>query len=272
MAGATTFPESILNLPLGEQVRRRLVDFLLWVLMVKVTFVVEEDTLGSIKSYLANNPGKSLLFSIAPHTGHPDSMYFRQLLDTYLPEITTNFMMVADKTHWNNPLRQPLTKLVGPTVPFDRDPSAAAKELRALAQILKGNDDIPATTLGIYSQGGRGLDLPLSNSVVGLSELSGSPIVVINLLGSEDVLPKVDHPSRLYFQKIHQRVHSLFTGELPTNVTIELAGMLRPEKRLASKSNRKTAREDVLQKYFHMHRANQQGYIQTPTAPDLLNE
>lgn len=174
----------------------KFISFFLWLLMVHLIIEHDEQAQAALDEHLANNPNESVVISIAPHTGHPDSLYVYKAVEKLAPSLIPHLQFVSAKDTWESKSSRMFARLVaGDPYLFDRENSVEGSvktQIDEMVSILSPEDDAQFRSLAIYPQGTRTIGAQIESMPVTLAQRAEVPIAVLNISGAEQVMPKVD--------------------------------------------------------------------------------
>lgn len=213
---------------LQEFAHSELMSFLLWLLMVDLNIEADDKTQYALEQY-ATEPDASLVYSIAPHTGHPDSLYVYKAIETLAPQSIPQLQFVSAKDTWSTKMSQMIAKAVaGEPYLFDRDNLNGASlkaQIGEMSGILAAEQPEERRSLAIYPQGTRTPGAPIEHMPVSLALQAHVPIAVLNIHGAEYVMPKVPEGTQTR-QIIKILIQRMYTWKSRHHVRVELADFI----------------------------------------------
>jgi len=170
---------------------------MLWLLMAQLAIDADETALAELQKYSASKPDSAIIYSVAPHTGHPDSLFVYKAIEVFSSTLHPPLRFVSAKDTWNTPLGLRVARsIIGELFLFDRNNLTAnsmRNQVSAMADLLNPKQELneQPESLVIYPQGTRTIGAPIENMPAVLAQLAGVPIAVLNIYNAEGVMPKV---------------------------------------------------------------------------------
>lgn len=193
----------------------------------------EPEAYEQAQNYIATSPHGKIIFSAAPHTEHPDSLYIDKAVRELFPSHVGKLVYASAKDTWDKSWKQLFAQvLIGNMFLFDRSPDgqrAADAQNTALVDHMMADVHSPRFSPVIYPQGTRKIGAPIQSLPVTIAEKSQVPIAVFKIIGAESVLPKVESTQKLgqLPDALHRRWRS--RPEEQAHVTVRLNGFIHPE-------------------------------------------
>lgn len=217
------------NTELSFQSKR--LSFLLWLLMVDLKITADATAQSELNDYTAQNPEQALLYSVAPHTGHPDSLYVYKAVEQLTPHLISNLQFVSAKDTWSSRRSKMIARnIINEPYLFDRENQTIGSmktQVHEMAQLLQPEDDTAARSLAIYPQGTRTIGAPIENMPVMLAHEANVAMAVLNIYGGEPVMPKVEKGQQTS-QVIQILLERLRTRRAKHHVTVKLMDFIPP--------------------------------------------
>lgn len=229
------------------------VDFLLWLSMVKLKFDHDTRAYDQLQTYLEPNPHKPIVYSIAPHTGHTDSLFVYKAIEKLAPQQLETLVFVSAKDTWSNPLKRAVAQMViGDPYLFDRDNADSQvirEQIREMQQLLNPNAE-KLTSLAIYPQGTRTIGAKIHDMPLLVSSVHQAPIAVFSIEGAASVFPKLEGREQAshYIQMLTRRLRSRRSDK--TTVTVRLEDFIDP-KTAVDPENEHTPKRKVIKRRFY---------------------
>lgn len=134
-----------------------LINFSLWLAYVDLTVEADPEAHEQAQNYIATSPHGKLIFSAAPHTGHPDSLYVDKAVRELFPSHVGKLVYASAKDTWDTPWKQVFAQLlIGNMFLFDRSPDgqkAADAQNTELVEHMMADVHSPRFSPVIYPQG-----------------------------------------------------------------------------------------------------------------------
>jgi len=205
--------------------------FLLWLLMVDLTITADPTAQSELEDYTAQNPDQALLYSVAPHTGHPDSLYVYKAVEQLSPHLISNLQFVSAKDTWSSRRSKMIARnIINEPYLFDRQNLTVGSmmtQIHEMSELLQPEDGSVAKSLTIYPQGTRTIGAPIQNMPALLAHEANVAMAVLNIYGGEPVMPKVEKGQQAS-QVIQILLERLRTRRAKHHVTVKLMDFIPP--------------------------------------------
>lgn len=227
------------------------VDFLIWLAMVDLKVAADPKSYDAAQAYLADDSRRPLLHSIAPHTGHTDSLFVYKAIEQLLPGQVDHLQFVSAKDTWSNPLKRAFAQMIiGDPYLFDRDnpdTQVIRRQIKEMQQLVNPNQETP-TSLAIYPQGTRTPGAPIHDMPEMIASNQKIPLAIYRIEDAQDVFPKLDGMSQASFV-IHRLIQRLRSrrGKNVTPVTVKLVDFIDP------KSEEFPSRRELKARFYAAH-------------------
>lgn len=231
----TTLTERIIPLQEHdvETQQSKLMSFLLWLLMTELTIDADETAHVDLQTFATQHPDEAILYSVAPHTGHPDSLMVYKAIEKINPSVLPHLRFVSAKDTWSSKFSKVILKAtIGNPYLFDRQNLTIASmktQVAEMAQLLNPEQESGqhADSLVIYPQGTRTIGAPIENMPAVLAHEANVPIAVLNIYDAETVMPKAAEGQQAS-QIIRILIERLRTRRAKHPVTIKLVDFIPP--------------------------------------------
>lgn len=226
----------------ADVLRSKQMDFLLWLLMVDLTIDAEPQPQQELQTFVHEHPNEPLVFSMVPHTGHPDSLYVYKAIEHLTPEIISSLKFVSAKDTWSSWMSRMLARVVaGEPYLFDRETltmESMRAQIQEMKQILRPENELAKPeSLAIYPQGTRTIGAPIANLPAVVAGEADVPLAILNIYGAERVMPKVPKGTQTA-QIINILIQRMHTWKSRHQVTIRLMDFIPADTHRKEKKER----------------------------------